>query len=199
MSQGYWRGPHGRIRNGDGEMDRRTSRRLLWLWLAVLLVMPGLAQAERWGRAYINSLPDSAFASIERTPHGKKRRHLPHHDDTGALDLRHLLNALARHSQVKWIDPANATAARAHLKAHMQELREERLARVRIQLPLDLNRATAEELEQLPFIGPARAFAILEERERRRGFQFVEELREVVGIGPIIFDAIKDLVTLRQN
>jgi len=79
-----------------------------------------------------------------------------------------------------------------------EEVREERLARIQIRLPVDLNRTRAEELSELPFIGPARAFAILEERERRRRFQYVEELKEVIGIGPIIFDAIKDLVTVGQ-
>ncbi|MFQ5848206.1 MAG: ComEA family DNA-binding protein [Candidatus Methylomirabilales bacterium] len=180
-------------------MMQKVRRRSWWLWLCIVLAVPGLGGAERWSRKYINSLPDSAFASIERTPDGKKQRHLPHHDHTGALDLPHLLNALARHSQVTWLDPAHAAPARAHLAAHMQRLREERLAHVRIRLPLDLNQATARELEQLPFIGPARAFAILEERERRGRFQFIEELREVIGIGPIIFDAIKDLVIVKHN
>jgi len=36
-------------------------------------------------------------------------------------------------------------------------------------------------------------------QERRRRFQFVEELEEVIGIGPIICDAIEDLVTIGQS
>lgn len=171
----------------------------LWLLLALFLMLAGTGWAEEWSQKYINSLPDDAFASVEVTPEGKKIRHLPHHDHTGALDLPHLLNALARHSQVKWVDPANAGPAREHLQAHVRHLREERLARLQEKLPLDLNRATAEELTQLPFIGRARAFAILEERERRRRFRFVEELKEVIGIGPFIFEAIKDLVTVGEE
>ncbi|MFQ5802256.1 MAG: ComEA family DNA-binding protein [Candidatus Methylomirabilales bacterium] len=181
------------------QMIRRGQRCSVCLWLAVLLTVPGLAGAERWSRKYINSLPDSAFASIELTPDGNKRRHLPHHNQSGALDLPHLLNALARHSQVQWIDPAHGAPAQEHLRAHMQQVRAERLARIHVRLPLDVNQATAEELEQLPFIGPARAFAILEERERRGRFQFVEELREVIGIGPFIYEAIEGLVTVRKN
>jgi competence ComEA-like helix-hairpin-helix protein len=180
-------------------MIRRGRRGALWLYLLVWMAMPRAAGAAEWSQKYINSLPDSAFASVEMTPVGKKIQHLPHHDHTGALDVPHLLNALARHSQVKWVDPSSAPAARQHLLAHMQAVREERLARIRIRLPVDLNRATAEELSELPFIGPARATAILEERERRRRFQFVEELKEVIGIGPIIFDAIKDLVTIGES
>ncbi|MFQ5962416.1 MAG: ComEA family DNA-binding protein [Candidatus Methylomirabilales bacterium] len=180
-------------------MIQRVNRRSLWLWVWIVLAVPGLAGAEKWSRKYMNSLPDSAFASVEVTPNGKKQRHLPHHDQTGALDHPHLLNALARHSQVKWMDPSNAAPALEHLRAHVQEVRKERLAATRVHFPLDLNRATAEELEQLPFIGPARAFAILEERERRGRYQFIEELQGVIGIGPIIYGAIKDLVIVSKN
>ena len=49
--------------------------------------------------------------------------------------------------------------------------------------PLDLNRASAESLEVLPGVGPARARAIVAERERRR-FRRVEDLDAVHGIGP---------------
>ena len=50
-------------------------------------------------------------------------------------------------------------------------------------LPLPLARASAEELESLPGIGPQRARAIVEERARRP-FASTEELRRVRGIGP---------------
>jgi hypothetical protein len=50
-------------------------------------------------------------------------------------------------------------------------------------LPLSLARASAEELESLPGIGPRRARAIVEERARRP-FASVAELRRVRGIGP---------------
>ena len=36
-------------------------------------------------------------------------------------------------------------------------------------------------------------------QERRRRFRYVEELTEVSGIGPIICDAIKDLMTVGQH
>jgi hypothetical protein len=50
-------------------------------------------------------------------------------------------------------------------------------------LPLSLARASSEDLESLPGIGPRRARAIVEERTRRP-FASVEELRRVRGIGP---------------
>lgn len=84
------------------------------------------AAAKQWTRSYINSLPDSAFASIETTPEGKKVRHLPHHDRSGRVDLPHVRNALSRLPQVDWVDPANAAAARAHLKAHLEDAPQKR-------------------------------------------------------------------------
>jgi hypothetical protein len=79
------------------------------------------ADAKQWTRSYITSLPDSAFASIEMAPDGKKIRHLPHHDRNGHVDVAHVRNALSRFPQVDWVDPANAAAARAHLKAHLED------------------------------------------------------------------------------
>jgi hypothetical protein len=90
--------------------------------LAVALVLPTPAAAERWTRQYITSLPDSAFAVIETTPDGKRLRHLPHHDRSGRVDVPHLRNAMSRLSQVKWADPRNAALAREHLERHLREL-----------------------------------------------------------------------------
>lgn len=50
-------------------------------------------------------------------------------------------------------------------------------------LPLDLNRVTAEDLLLLPGIGESLASEIITYRERRKGFRSVEELKEVKGIG----------------
>ena len=72
----------------------------------------------------MSRLPDSAFAVVEIAPDGRKLRHLPHHDETGALDLAHLKAALARRGQVKWLDPTNEDVARRHLEEHWHQLRE---------------------------------------------------------------------------
>lgn len=49
---------------------------------------------------------------------------------------------------------------------------------------VDLNQATAEQLDQLPGVGPVTAQRILEWRSRNGRFTRVEELQEVDGIGP---------------
>jgi competence protein ComEA len=61
--------------------------------------------------------------------------------------------------------------------------------------PVDLNRATTDELETLPGVGPATATAIVEDRARNGPFAVVEDLDRVPGIGPAKLEALRDLVT----
>ena len=61
---------------------------------------------------------------------------------------------------------------------------------------VDINRATLDELIQLPGIGPAYAQRIIELRELRSGFVYKEELMDVSGIGPARFARLKDLITV---
>lgn len=62
---------------------------------------------------------------------------------------------------------------------------------------VNLNTATAEELDGLPGIGPATAQKIIDDRTRNGPFAAPEDLMRVPGIGPKRFDALKDLVTTR--
>lgn len=62
-------------------------------------------------------------------------------------------------------------------------------------LPVDVNAASATELERLPGVGPATATAIVTERERNGPFLDVDDLERVPGIGPAKLDALRDLVT----
>jgi competence protein ComEA len=60
--------------------------------------------------------------------------------------------------------------------------------------PLDLNTATAEQLEALPGVGPATSRAILAYRSNHGRFRSVTELLEVPGIGPAKLEALRPLV-----
>jgi competence protein ComEA len=62
--------------------------------------------------------------------------------------------------------------------------------------PVDVNTATAAELETLPGIGPATAAAIVEHRARNGPFASVDELEAVPGIGTAKLDAVRALVRL---
>jgi competence protein ComEA len=59
---------------------------------------------------------------------------------------------------------------------------------------VDLNTATAAQLEELPGVGPVLAGRILAWREEHGRFTSADELREVSGIGPKTYEALADLV-----
>ena len=60
--------------------------------------------------------------------------------------------------------------------------------------PVDVNTATAEQLDSLPGVGPSTAAAILDERNRRGRFSTVDELLDVRGIGPAKLEQLRELV-----
>jgi competence protein ComEA len=62
-------------------------------------------------------------------------------------------------------------------------------------MPVDVNAATASELDELPGIGPAIAAAIVTERERNGPFLDVDDLDRVPGLGPAKLEALRDLVS----
>ena len=64
---------------------------------------------------------------------------------------------------------------------------------------LDLNDASADELECLPGVGPSTAEAILELREALGGFRAPEELLSVRGIGPALYEGILPYITVPEE
>ena len=62
---------------------------------------------------------------------------------------------------------------------------------------INLNSASAEELAQLPGIGPAKAKAIVEYRAEEP-FQRADDLRKVKGIGDKLYEQVKDHITVGE-
>ncbi|MEP7112959.1 MAG: helix-hairpin-helix domain-containing protein [Ilumatobacteraceae bacterium] len=62
--------------------------------------------------------------------------------------------------------------------------------------PVNVNSATAEQLDVLPGVGPTTAAAIVAHRQQHGPFQTVEQLGDVHGIGPAKLDALRGLVTV---
>lgn len=102
-----------------------------------------------------------------------------------ALCLAALLTTTAA-----WADPprpapaAATTAARATAEAPAPEG------------VVNINTATAEELVRIPGIGPARAAAIVQLRERAHRFNHAEDLLRVRGIGRVGFRRMRPYLAL---
>jgi competence protein ComEA len=64
---------------------------------------------------------------------------------------------------------------------------------------VDINKATATELEQLPGVGPSIALKIVEFREKNGPFQSVDELLKIRGIGEKSLDRFRDLITVGKK
>jgi competence protein ComEA len=65
--------------------------------------------------------------------------------------------------------------------------------------PVNLNTATAAQIETLPGIGPKAAQRIIEYRQKNGGFKKIEELMNVKGIGEKSFLKLKPLVVVSSS
>ena len=65
--------------------------------------------------------------------------------------------------------------------------------------PININTASAEELETLPGIGPALAERIIAYRETHGLFENVDDLINVKGIGEAVLSELRDLVSVGSD
>jgi|YNPNPStandDraft_1061719.scaffolds.fasta_scaffold18253_4 comEA protein len=61
---------------------------------------------------------------------------------------------------------------------------------------VDINKATAEELTQLPRIGPRIAERIVQYRQEHGPFKTVEDLKAVKGIGTKLLESLRPMITV---
>ncbi len=60
---------------------------------------------------------------------------------------------------------------------------------------ININQASAEELERLPEIGPTTAQRIVEYRQQQGSFRSPEDALNVPGVGPKTLEAIREYIT----
>ncbi len=63
---------------------------------------------------------------------------------------------------------------------------------------VDINKATAEELESLPGIGPKKAQAITEQRTKMGGFSTLRDIMCTEGIGLTTYEEIKSYIKIGE-
>jgi competence protein ComEA len=69
----------------------------------------------------------------------------------------------------------------------------------RFNFPIDINTASALELEALPLIGQVRAARIVSYRQSHGPFKRIEDIRNVYDIDPEVYAAIRDLITINES
>lgn len=62
---------------------------------------------------------------------------------------------------------------------------------------INLNHASAADLQRLPGIGAVRAQAIIAHREQEGDFAEVDDLLQVKGIGPVILEQVRPFVSVK--
>lgn len=148
--------------------------------------LPGVgpAMAEAIVRSREDEGPFTSAADLERvrgigpTTAAKLETHL---DFSAAPPARPLVRGGARETRSREGPPASGDGQPARSPASG--------ARV------DLNRASASELEALPGVGPVLARRIVESRQRDGPFRRAEELLRVSGIGPAVLERLRARVT----
>lgn len=62
---------------------------------------------------------------------------------------------------------------------------------------INLNKATSDELQKIPGVGPSKAAQILAYREQNGQFKMIEDLMDVTGIGDKSFGKMKEYIYVR--
>ena len=76
-------------------------------------------------------------------------------------------------------------------------IEEETISKNKEESSLNINKATKEELQNLPGIGQELASRIVDYREQNGKFSNIEDIKNVSGIGESKFEKIKDLITIK--
>lgn len=87
-------------------------------------------------------------------------------------------------------DPDRLVTARGEQRQADREIDDLRAQMQALVLPVDINSAPTQVLRLLPGIGPVLAERIVQNRP----FAAIEDLTRVEGIGPVTFDALRELV-----
>ena len=110
-----------------------------------------------------------------------------------------VLTGLFLAMMVSWIQQTDAPGDAGSYTIRTQERAAQETVVPESTLPVNINTATAEELDVLPGIGPALAERIIAYREAHGPFAAPEDLLEVKGIGEAVLDGLRDQIVLEDT
>ena len=84
------------------------------------------------------------------------------------------------------------------IDTNIKKMDEIKMKQENLSFPIDINQATAQELEGLPGIGPVLAQKIIRERERIGKFSTLEDLLKISGIGKKKLEKIKNMIIIKN-
>lgn len=150
------------------------------------------------GRDLAHLLIERGLARI----HGKTRPSpdgVPSHTVLEELQDLRIIALLNRSGIWQSTQPGILAEMRERQRREAQELKEfrQKVAKIRTRddQPLNLNRASKEELAQIPGIGPVTAIKITDGRP----YESVDDLVKIPGIGPKTVEAITPYVTVKAE
>ncbi len=111
-----------------------------------------------------------------------------------------LAGGLSVNADRGWVEKNlnQAEIVRDGMKLYIPSINEKEVLGVRVTktLLINLNTATAKDLDSLPGVGEAIALRIIDYREANGGFKDINELKLVSGIGDKMWEKLKDLIEI---
>jgi len=159
---------------------QRSERIVLGLMMGISLMLGSIL-------VFVDFSPnpdDYDYSELERV---FNERSAAHQQEREAILARYKpLQETEDLSVVDEIEESNVKTI--EIQEHIQEIPDT--------IRININKADADELQELPGIGPAYASRIVEWRKEHGEFTSVEQLLEIRGIGPARLENIRPLVVL---
>lgn len=184
---------------------RSATRRLALIFALVLVLMGGWASSPAWAGEPVD-LNTAAAEQLQTLPGigpAKAQAILDHraaHGPFGSVDGLDAvkgfgpatIDKLRPFATVNGQPPAASTAGEASTSRAKGPAPVQKGGGEAGGPPVNLNRASATELQTLPGIGEARAMAIIERREKVGPFTDPSQIMEIKGVGPKTYEKMKD-------
>jgi comEA protein len=168
-------------KEGDNWIGLLFEKYRLWLGAILLLLIITESVYLLWRENYLTPAVETRISSLE-----EKISHLentlPVSNQTAGIEVDKLISASSTDNTTEATPPPTTPKSTAKVPT--------------ITGKVNINTASAAELDLLPGIGPAYASKIIDYRQSHAGFKSIDEIKNVKGIGEVTFGKLKDLITI---